>query len=468
MAPEQIEDRVLELVGLGVRRELVDAPDIAAGVDAVLAAARAAAAEVRVEHRRAEPLPALVGPEELLRCQAPDPVRHRVLAVRVRRGQQLPERVVREVDHGLRRARRRFAHAARPLHVNDRPGLRLHGDGARDSRGYPRHVPAEIGHDAAQDVRDGRVNGVVDHGWRLRRRSSEVERDVVVLLRHRDDGRVDLVLVLEVRPMAPRAVRKLAQPGSHALLAVVEQVQHERLHGLDAVLPAELLHARLRDVVRRDHRGEVEPNDLGDARHSQVQPHQVAAQLATLDDLHRREERLLAVDVLRADLDLPRDRTADVDLVDRRADPADELALEVDRAEDDDVHLMLRARVRVVAEEHVVGTDARVFRARGDDVLRERLHRDRVHEHVRRDHQGVAARRHDRGVHVVDLARDERTRDPFEGVRGLLVDAPEAMSKDLERDRIHPHRRSGFRFRRLRDRHRLPPARSVTIGPRAA
>ena len=122
--------------------------------------------------------------------------------------------------------------------------------------------------------------------------------------------------------------------------------------------------------------------------------------------------------------------------MDGAADPADQLALPVDRPEHDDVHLVLGADVRIVGQEHVVDADARIVLVLVHDIFRQGLHRDRVHEHVRREHQRVADCIHQRRVHIVHLAGDQRARDAFEGVPGFLVDAPQPVADDLEGDRV--------------------------------
>ena len=66
MATEQVQQRVLQFVRLGIRGQLEDAADVSAGVDAVLPRPRARAAKVRVQRDGIERIAALVHSDEYL------------------------------------------------------------------------------------------------------------------------------------------------------------------------------------------------------------------------------------------------------------------------------------------------------------------------------------------------------------------------------------------------------------------
>jgi hypothetical protein len=125
-------------------------------------------------------------------------------------------------------------------------------------------------------------------------------------------------------------------------------------------------------IAARNHRLEVKPGQSRQPGPAQVLAFLVSAQHSAVDDLQRREDRLLSPDGLSADLYLPLHRAAEVDLVHRGARPSDQLVVYKDRRNDGDVHLVARAHVRVIAHEHVTGVNPRVRGILTLDVLHRR------------------------------------------------------------------------------------------------
>src|SRR5262249_18720099 len=159
----QVEDRVAELVTLDVRDRGAQGARVAAGVDAVAPAQRPAAAGHAVEQRPAEALARAIGAEQLLERLDALPARHRAVAIPLARRQELADDDAGEVPDLPDRRRRRLRNARGPAGVEDRSFARLDGDDARDARGRPRDLPAEVDHHGSEDAADEAMDRAVDH-----------------------------------------------------------------------------------------------------------------------------------------------------------------------------------------------------------------------------------------------------------------------------------------------------------------
>ena len=119
---------------------------------------------------------------------------------------------------------------------------------------------------------------------------------------------------------------------------------------------------------------------------------------------------------------------------------------------------MKRADPRVVAEEHVVRVDPRVVAAVLDRPLDHEVDVRRVRQVVGADVDDVPDLVAQDDVEVVRVGGHGRARHLLQRLALLVVDLPELVGGDLERDRVDLERRVGLEQLQLRrDRARIRP-----------
>ena len=291
------------------------------------------------------------------------------------------------------------------------------------------------------------MDGAIDDRRSLIVSLAEVEDEVFALLRHGQAAAEDLVAPLDVAAVLPHAVRQFAQTRADALLGVVDDVGHRRLHGVEAEFVEGFDQTVAHHLRGRDLGAQIEREQMRQPRIAQIDALDVAAELAVLNELHRRDQRLFGEDAVGVDLRLAGGGAADVDDVQRRAGPAGELALPVHRAGDHHAGLVRHRNVRVVGEEGVVHADTRIVGIFRDQRLHERRQRRRLRADEGVDIDEIAFGGHQAGVHVEHLGRHRRTRQAADGARALVIDVPEPVPQDLESLRIEPQAVIGDRGR---------------------
>ena len=129
-------------------------------------------------------------------------------------------------------------------------------------------------------------------------------------------------------------------------------------------------------------------------------------------------------------------RSADIDLVQFRPGPGDQLVADKDRHDEGHVILVLRPDIGVVADERIAVSDARVLLVVLKNVVDDGRHRAGLGEGVTTDHECLAIGVHHGGIHVADFGCDWRARHEANRSARFVVDGPHAVPENFEVDGI--------------------------------
>src|SRR5581483_7065486 len=293
--------------------------------------------------------------------------------------------------------------------------------------------------------------------------SREVGAQRSALLRQPAADRIEHVVVavvVDVHLVEPRPVRNLVQPTPDDALDIGEDLVLRGEKRVDAVLVDQLVDAPVRDLEGGHPGAHLEVALLGRPVVPDQRVCDVLSQAEPLDQLHGREERRLAEAVGRADDEAAGDRAADVRVVHDDRRPGDDLPFPEDRRREDPVVRVDRAGGRVVREEHVALLDL-VAHPLAQDALDEDLEIGGVREDVDAGEELLARRRQQARVHVERLVDDRRAGQAGGEHSLLVVDRPQPVAEDLERNRIDRRRHAGCDTSATRTASRSAAATSV-------
>ena len=438
-AAVEVEHRPVALVALDVRRPALGRVEGAGREVAVLIRGGAGHAHHPVEHR-----PDVIGPALVGAGVDVD------LPLGVRRGQRLlAQELVIGADQHLgdhrgdhrdaerRRVDPRRADRGAVVGAGDRAGL---GIEAQLPRGAADHAHVLGDRDHVEDVHDAAAPAgerQVDRAD-LRRGALVGEGEDVALLAHVELDRVDAAVAghrdLLVLAVAPFAVGDLRQQVFERLLGRVEQALHHALDRGGAVLVDQAEHPLAGGVVAGDRRPQVERQVDRGPRLAAVDALQLGVDLAVADHPARREAGRVEVDVLGVRAEGAGDGAADVVHVGGVDDPAEQLALDEDRAEEVDVGLVGGPDPGVVAHPHVALGDvfAVFFHHVGDHVI----HPAGEVLDAEAEEEELTVLGADRRLVVAAFEHDRRDREVLDRLEVLLVQVPEVVADDLEGDRV--------------------------------
>lgn len=236
--------------------------------------------------------------------------------------------------------------------------------------------------------------------------------------------------------MAPRAIRELTESLAQLRLGVVDALCHGGVHDVGAVLPHDVVQPCRGDVVRRDHRADVQRHQRRHPGPAEKRVLHVGLELAVADQPDGRYGHAFGEDVVSVDAEAPSVHTADVDGVQGGPGPGEQRPVDEDRAKDGDVVLVRGSHPRVVEEEHVALADARAVAAVLQGPADHLLQCCRVDPEVVADREEIASGVAECGVEVVRLVDYHRAGDLPNGRADLVVELDELVRDDLVGDGV--------------------------------
>ncbi len=439
LATEEVEDRPVGLVGLDVGAAALGDPEVAVGEFAVALVGAATAAEHVVAHPADVVIAALVvagdevaGPLGAVGGDRVGP------HLRVAGGEHhLRDQGVAERDGGLGRVDAGRADRRAPVGRGDlaRFGVELAEPGGAADAAHLAGQHEDV--DRAEDRPAPGGEADVD------RADLVVGADVVPdqfapLLADRGLDRVGAAVPVHRdllhQPVGVGAVGDRVERLLEGALAGVERPPHHALDDRLAVLVDEAEDPRAGGVVAGDRRPQVEREVLRGARTAPVERLHVRDDLVALDDLEGRKGGRVPEGVFGVGAEGAGDGAADVVLVGDVGDPAEDFAVDEDRAHEADVGLVGGADDRVVAEPHVAVDDP--FAAVFEDVAGHHVEHSRHVLQARPEVEELGVLGHDAGLEIADLDRDLGDGEVLDLAHVLGVGVPEPVAHDLVGDRV--------------------------------
>ncbi len=209
-----------------------------------------------------------------------------------------------------------------------------------------------------QDVdtsREGLRQVTVHRRRPLRVRAGEIESDPILLDRNSRFQMHRLTrdaVVIQASLSLERALWQLANLGPHPLLAVVDQAVHIAMKHLGAVTLEELSQAANADVAGGHLRPQVTGHFLGRPHVHEKHLQDVFDHLSAREELDDRKDEALLIDLAK-NTAAGRSASAYVDVMAGVRDIADQLALEVERCDQEDIVQVTRLTMRVVHQQPV-------------------------------------------------------------------------------------------------------------------
>jgi hypothetical protein len=245
-----------------------------------------------------------------------------------------------------------------------------------------------------------------------------------------------VAIMLDVVARPDHAIRQGGQDLAQLPFGAGDLRVHDRLDGRPAITVHQLDQAADGDIVRRDHRLEIEAEHVRQARHAHDHLPEVLAQDAAFDEPDARQQHRLLLDLRGADRPGAEAHAADIELVRAGACPGDMAPVVEDGGDDRHIRLMDRAAIGVVEDEHVPLADAGIVREVLVDRADDRGHRAGVEQHLRPHGDDRAIGEIEAVVEVRSLGDHRRAGDRLQRDRLFLGDRLQLVAHHLEGDRV--------------------------------